>query len=144
MINSIQSTKKPVKRKQNGFVYVATNSCYERRNIYKIGYAKNIKRRMQELSTGQIFRMYPVLVFRFDDCRKMEKQIHKEYKEYRIKNVHSREYFRLTKDMVVELKYKYQANVRADYLIDEEWISNVDEIDLADEFNMMFDSYYRI
>lgn len=129
MICSKEGKKQKLQRKQyhEGYVYVATNQLYELHNVFKIGFATNVLKRMDSLSAQDVFRMYPVLIFKFKDNRKAERMLHNEYKMWRI-NPH-REYFMLDKYVLQEMKEKYHDFLFADKeFISDEWLS----VDLYD------------
>ena len=75
------------KSKKIGFVYFIRND-----DIYKIGITDNLMRRMKELQADEIINSV-----RCVNYEALEKDLHKEFKKYRIPQT---EYFRLTPELV--------------------------------------------
>ncbi len=75
------------KTKKIGFVYFIRND-----DIYKIGITDNLMRRMKELQADEIINSV-----RCVNYESLEKELHKEFKKYRIPQS---EYFRLTPELV--------------------------------------------
>ena len=141
MIQSRRKDAPKPKRKKQGYVYVATNRLYEKIGIYKIGNTKNVANRMKTMCSEDIFDMYPVLIFHSDDCRKMEKQLHKEYSNCRIRS--NREWFQLDSDMIQHMKMEHYDSLFADKeFIESEWLNN-SSIDVCEEVSQMWYSYYE-
>lgn len=144
MIQSKKGKKiktKSTKHTENGYVYVATNSLYEAHNLYKIGYTKDVLSRMNALSRQNVFKMYPVLIFKFKDSRKMEKKIHDEYKMWRVRK--DREYFYLDKYVLRELKDRFYEFLFADEnFIAEDWYS-VGFFDIGKEAEAMWSASWN-
>ena len=61
-----------------GYVYAISDQS---NNRIKIGFSKNPKKRLKQLSTGAADKLY--LLTYFNDDRKLEKSIHKQFKKVR-------------------------------------------------------------
>ena len=81
------------KTKKSGFVYFIRNA-----DIYKIGITDNLMRRMKELEADEIINTIKCINY-----ESLEKDLHKEFKEYRIPQT---EYFRLTPELVEKVNQK--------------------------------------
>ena len=81
------------KTKKSGFVYFIRNE-----DIYKIGITDNLMRRMKELEADEIIN-----TIKCANYESLEKDLHKEFKEYRIPQT---EYFRLTPELVEKVNQK--------------------------------------
>ena len=81
------------KTNKSGFVYFIRNA-----DIYKIGITDNLMRRMKELEADEIIN-----TIKCTNYDSLEKDLHKEFKEYRIPQT---EYFRLTPELVEKVNQK--------------------------------------
>ena len=81
------------KTKKSGFVYFIRNA-----DIYKIGITDNLMRRMKELEADEIINTIKCINY-----ESLEKDLHKEFKEYRIPQT---EYFRLSPELVEKVNQK--------------------------------------
>ena len=81
---------------QEGFVYLIRNQ-----DIYKIGITENLLNRMSQLEPDEI-----IDVIKCSNFREVEKDLHREYKDYRIPQT---EYFRLTEKQVLEVSRKLKS-----------------------------------
>lgn len=68
-------------------------------DLYKIGVTTNIIRRKKQFETANPFEFYLHEFFPTDDCRKLEREVHKRYKEKRYKN----EWFKLTEEDILNI-----------------------------------------
>lgn len=68
-------------------------------DLYKIGVTTNIVRRKKQFETANPFEFYLHEFFPTEDCRKLEREVHKRYKEKRYKN----EWFKLTEEDVLTI-----------------------------------------
>ena len=73
-----------------GFVYLIRND-----DIYKIGITDNLLRRFNQLKPDEVLN-----VVRCSNFEKLEKDLHKKFKEYRIPQT---EYFRLSKNQIEQV-----------------------------------------
>ena len=73
-----------------GFVYLIRND-----DIYKIGITDNLLRRFNQLKPDEVLN-----VVRCSNYEKLEKELHKKFKEYRIPQT---EYFRLSKSQIEQV-----------------------------------------
>lgn len=90
--NQFQSTSSkriPAKNIQ-GFIYVFEASD----NSYKIGFSKNVKRRLNELSSMHSYPLKLIIEKDFDNVVKVEQFLHKKYVNNRLNG----EWFRFTKE----------------------------------------------
>lgn len=80
------------RNKHRGYVYIFTNECYS--NMIKIGRTTRDPRiRARELSTTGVPAPYCVSFYMHsDDCRKLEKEVHKRLEKHRYKG--NREFFK--------------------------------------------------
>lgn len=116
-------TLKP--QKENGYVYIATNTAYESKHIYKIGFSTNVAKRMRQL-TG-LYKMYPVMIFKFQNSREMEKKLHTDYNDFRIKK--NKEYFYLSDELLRKIKSDYYTFLYADPdFVEKEYKDESDKI----------------
>ena len=81
---------------QEGFVYLIRNQ-----DIYKIGITENLLNRMSQLEPDEI-----IDTIKCSNFREVEKDLHREYKDYRIPQT---EYFRLTEKQVLEVSRKLKS-----------------------------------
>lgn len=80
---------------KRGYVYVATTKKMMTKNIYKIGCARDINKRIKQLNNSNFFEKYRLFYYyKCDDKFKYEKATHKLLKKYRIRN----EFFNIKKD----------------------------------------------
>ena len=82
--------QKPITIKEKGFVYLIRNE-----DIYKIGITDNFLRRFNQLKPDEVLN-----VVRCSNFEKLEKELHKKFKEFRIPQS---EYFRLNKNQIEEV-----------------------------------------
>ena len=75
---------------EKGFVYLIRND-----DIYKIGITDNLLRRFNQLKPDEVLN-----VVRCSNFEKLEKDLHKKFKEYRIPQT---EYFRLSKSQIEQV-----------------------------------------
>lgn len=68
-------------------------------DLYKIGVTTNIVRRKKQFETANPFEFYLYDFFPTDDCRKLEREVHKRYKDKRYKN----EWFKLTEEDITTI-----------------------------------------
>ena len=81
---------------QEGFVYLIRN-----KDIYKIGITENLLNRMSQLEPDEI-----IDTIKCSNFREVEKDLHREYKDYRIPQT---EYFRLSEKQVLEVSRKLKS-----------------------------------
>ncbi len=81
---------------QEGFVYLIRNQ-----DIYKIGITENLLNRMSQLDPDEI-----IDTIKCSNFREVEKDLHREYKDYRIPQT---EYFRLSEKQVLEVSRKLKS-----------------------------------
>ena len=74
-----------------GFVYLIRND-----EIYKIGITDNLLRRFNQLKPDEVLN-----IVRCSNYEKLEKELHKKFKEFRIPLT---EYFRLNKNQIEQVK----------------------------------------
>ena len=79
-----------IKSVEKGFVYLIRNE-----DIYKIGITDNLLRRFNQLKPDEVLN-----VVRCSNFEKLEKDLHKKFKEYRIPQT---EYFRLSKTKIEQV-----------------------------------------
>ena len=87
----------------SGWLYLIRNG-----DLYKIGITKNFKNRMQQLKPDYVIAK--IYSFHF---KKLEKELHKQYKDVRIPQT---EYFRLNNLQINEIKkifnkFEYPINI---------------------------------
>ena len=76
-----------------GYVYLIRN-----KDIYKIGITKNLLQRMEQLKPDELLNSV-----RCSNYRELEKEIHKQFKEFRIPQT---EYFRLNKSQLKQVNIR--------------------------------------
>ena len=81
------------KNLKEGFVYLIRNQ-----DIYKIGITENLLNRISQLEPDEI-----VDVIKCSNYKKVEKDLHREYKDFRIPQT---EYFRLDEKQIIEVSKK--------------------------------------
>ena len=81
------------KNLKEGFVYLIRNQ-----DIYKIGITENLLKRISQLEPDEI-----VDVIKCSNYKKVEKDLHREYKDFRIPQT---EYFRLDEKQIIEVSKK--------------------------------------
>jgi len=81
---------KPISSVEKGFVYLIRND-----DIYKIGITENLLRRFNQLKPDEVLN-----VVRCSNFEKLERDLHKKFKEYRIPQT---EYFRLSKNQIEQV-----------------------------------------
>ena len=84
------------KNQPSGFVYLIRNQ-----DIFKIGITENLLNRMSQLEPDEI-----IDVIKCSNFREVEKDLHREYKDYRIPQT---EYFRLSEKQVLEVSRKLKS-----------------------------------
>lgn len=91
-----------------GHIYVVTSKFLLSKNLFKIGYIKNIKRRLENLNCYQALKMlelYRHKVFLDIDCvRQLEQKIHQRFEEKKCTEMGKNEWFYLTSADIVELE----------------------------------------
>lgn len=93
ILMNTQQMIKDFKSKQNkydGYVYLISDGTY-----IKIGHTKtSIKRRIEDMQTGNANKLEVLAYARVEKSSKLEKYLHDRYKEYK----HRREWFRFKED----------------------------------------------
>ena len=82
--------QKPISTVEKGFVYLIRNE-----DIYKIGITDNLLRRFNQLKPDEVLN-----VVRCSNFEKLEKDLHKKFKEFRIPQT---EYFRLNNNQLEQV-----------------------------------------
>ncbi len=82
------SSSRIIKKKKTteGVVYVITTTCYQTKNIFKIGYTKNLERRLTSLNMARTDEdeYFTVFMVASDKAHELEQRIHKELSDYRL------------------------------------------------------------
>lgn len=85
------------KRFPDGFIYII---AIEEHDLYKIGVSKNPKRRIRDITTVIPFECKVIFLKHYKKVYELEELIHNQLKD----NTHQREWFKLYKEDVVQLK----------------------------------------
>lgn len=91
--------KRPLQKEKevDYFGYVYLMKCGEQN--YKIGIAKNIKNRLQQLQTGNPLNIKLIHSFPSKNARKSELKLHQKYSDFKIRN----EWFSLKNEHISEI-----------------------------------------
>lgn len=102
-LNSHQKRNNPALKKKKGFVYLMRSE----NDKYKIGYSKDPKKRLKSLQNDTPFALECLRVIQTDDMTKLERDMHKHYKDRRIVG----EWFSLNdEDVSYFMKYEAEEN----------------------------------
>lgn len=118
-----------------GYVYIIENKSFGE-GVYKIGVTRRLDplERVAELSNASVpFRFQPNCIIFSDNAFKLEKDLHKEFAEFRVNKVNSRkEYFKVSlQDIARIIKEKY--GIQADFEYNpshDEWLVSCQEADV--------------
>ena len=81
-------------------MYVYLLSKYESDGLYKIGFTKNINRRLKELNTSMAYPLNIEKIFESKWYSKIESNLKTRYNKYNIKEGAGTEWFKLPSDEV--------------------------------------------
>ncbi len=99
------SSSRIIKKKKTteGVVYVITTTCYQTKNIFKIGYTKNFEQRLTCLNMARTDEdeYFTVFMVASDKAHELEQQIHKELSDYRLSN--KKELFSCSLEIIVDV-----------------------------------------
>jgi len=88
---------------RRGFVYIVQSGTY-----FKIGRSSDVLRRLRQLQTGSAEDVVLILTLKFRNCATMEKQIHRRFKEKRLRG----EWFDLKPKDIKWIVFKFQKYIR--------------------------------